>query len=390
MKKNKNLNLLVLTELFLPTKGGTAVWFDKVYRHLGGKSIHVVTNHVPGCEEYDKTHPNSIYREKLVRVPWMRPEAIPIYMKLFIRGLNICLHNRIDAIHAGRVLPEGLVGLWLSRLLKKPLVVYAHGEEITSWKAPRRRRALRNVYRSSDAVIANSEFTYNLLSNLGVEKERLNLILPGVDLGRFHIDGPTDDMPGVERLHRGWPLVVSVGRLSRRKGFDKSIESVSRLREKGMDLDYVIIGIGEQEDELKGLIKMYSLQDRVHMLGHVEETYLAGWLRRADIFLMPNREINGDTEGFGMVFIEAAASGTPAIAGRSGGTSSAVVDGKTGFIVDGNSVQEIAHTIERMVIDKALLNRISQEAYKRARDIFSWENVADKTYELNEKLTRKK
>ncbi len=387
MKKNKNLNLLVLTELFLPTKGGTAVWFDKVYRHLGGKGIHVITARVPGSAEHDRDHPNNIYRMKVERIPWVWPEALPMYTKFFLSGLWLGLKNPIEAIHAGRVLPEGLVGLWLSRLLQKPLVIYAHGEEITTWSSsPRRRRAMRSVYCNASTVIANSEFTYGLLQDMGVAQDKLELIYPGVDLDWFQADGPKDNMPGVEKLHTDWPLAISVGRLSKRKGFDKSIEAVSRLREKGMDLDYVIIGIGEQEDELKGLIKRYSLQDRVHMLGHVEETYLPGWLRRADVFLMPNREINGDTEGFGMVFIEAAACGTPSIAGLAGGTGDAVLDGKTGLRINGEQVGEIASAIERLLGDEEFLKTLSVAAHRRACAMFSWERVAELTYALHGKL----
>jgi phosphatidylinositol alpha-1,6-mannosyltransferase len=75
--------LLVLTELFLPTKGGTAVWFDEVYRRLGGKEIHVVTASVPGAEAHDRDHPNSVHRVRLARHWWLRPESLAMYAKLF-------------------------------------------------------------------------------------------------------------------------------------------------------------------------------------------------------------------------------------------------------------------------------------------------------------------
>ena len=104
------MRLLVITELYLPTKGGTAVWFDEVYRRLGGKEIHIVTADVPGAVEHDLHHPNTVHRVRLQRHWWLKPESLGMYAKLLWRAANVALTNKIDAVHTGRVLPEGLVG----------------------------------------------------------------------------------------------------------------------------------------------------------------------------------------------------------------------------------------------------------------------------------------
>ena len=153
------LRLLVLTELFLPTKGGTAVWFDTVYRLLGGKGIHVVTADVPGATEHDRAHPNVVHRLQLVRYAWLKPESLAMYGRLLARALSVSRTNAIDGVHAGRVLPEGLVGLIVARMRRVPLLIYAHGEEITAWRQPAKLRAMTYTYRHADRVIANSEFT---------------------------------------------------------------------------------------------------------------------------------------------------------------------------------------------------------------------------------------
>jgi phosphatidylinositol alpha-1,6-mannosyltransferase len=123
----------MLTELFLPTKGGTAVSFDDDFRRLGGKEIHVVTAVVPGAAEFDRTHPNTIHRIALKRVPWLKPESILIYSKLFAKAASLVVTHRFIAIFAGRVLPEACVAH--ARLLGRPVLVYAHGEELTNWGA---------------------------------------------------------------------------------------------------------------------------------------------------------------------------------------------------------------------------------------------------------------
>ncbi|MCL5059546.1 MAG: glycosyltransferase family 4 protein, partial [Candidatus Thermoplasmatota archaeon] len=101
--------LLVLTELFLPTKGGTAVWAAEVYKRLGGREIHIVTADVPGAAAVDAAHPNTIHRLNLRRVPWLRPESLAMYLRFFLVSLWLSFNHRFDAIHAFRALPEGLV-----------------------------------------------------------------------------------------------------------------------------------------------------------------------------------------------------------------------------------------------------------------------------------------
>lgn len=113
-------------------------------------------------------------------------------------------------------------------------------------------------------------------------------------------------------------LILFVGRLSLRKGFDMVIRSLPELLRQGLDVRYALIGIGEDGDYLSNLAHELCVSDRVHMLGHVPSDDLPRWYNACDIFAMPNREIHGDTEGFGMVFIEAASCGKPAIAGTAG------------------------------------------------------------------------
>src|SRR3569833_1941792 len=125
------MSLLVITELFLPTKGGTAVWAAEVYGRLGGKEIHVVTADAP------------------------------------------------------RAFPEGVVAWLAGRITLRKVVVYALGEELTSWGNGLKYRAMRFVLCHVDAVIANSEFTRKELLRMGVPDQRISLINPGVDILRF-------------------------------------------------------------------------------------------------------------------------------------------------------------------------------------------------------------
>src|SRR5512135_1758517 len=147
------MRLLVLTELFLPTKGGTAVWAAEVYKRLGGKEIHIVTADVPGAEAVDAEHPNTIHRLNLKRVAWLRPESLVMYARFFFKSLTLALTHRFEAIHAFRALPEGLVAWLVARLTFCPVVIYAHGEELTTWGHGNKYRTMRFALRHADTVI---------------------------------------------------------------------------------------------------------------------------------------------------------------------------------------------------------------------------------------------
>lgn len=376
---SKEAGLLVITELFVPTKGGTAIWFDEVYRRLGGKEIHLVTAAVPGSEEIDSGHQNTIHRVEFKRYRWLKPESLLIYLKLLFAGLAVVFQNRIGAVHAGRVLPEGIVGWLIARLTGKPIVIYAHGEEITTWRQSGKFKAMRFAYRRADRIVANSEFTRDELLKLGVSPDRITLISPGVDIERFKPGRPAEHLRASIGLRAGQKLILSVGRLSRRKGFDCVIQALPELVDNGLDVTYALIGIGEDHDYLLGLAQELGVADRVHLLGHVSPVDLPLWYNACDLFAMPNRAIDGDTEGFGMVFLEAAACGKPAIAGDAGGTGAAVEDGITGFRVNGEDGAKVVDALRRLLSDTALSHRLGQAGHDRANRDFSWTAVTQKT-----------
>jgi phosphatidylinositol alpha-1,6-mannosyltransferase len=374
--------LLVLTELFLPTKGGTAVWAAEVYKRLGGKAIHIVTADVPGAAAVDAAHPNTLHRLSLKRVAWLRPESLAMYARFFFRSLGLALTHRFDAVHAFRALPEGLVAWAVARLTLRSLVIYAHGEELTTWGRGGKYRAMRFALRHADRVIANSDHTRATLLEMGIAPARITIIYPGVDVAVFRPGLEVNGLRESLGIHSDEKLVFSVGRLSRRKGFDQMIRAVAQLRAEGMLLRYVIAGIGEDADYLDRLIAEHHVHGVVHRIGAVGEADLPRWLNACDLFAMPNRDINGDNEGFGMVFIEAAACGKPSLAGEAGGTGSAVLHQQTGLRVDGNRVEAVAAGLRDFLTQPERAREWGQQALQRVQREFSWERVAEKTRQL--------
>ncbi len=160
------------------------------------------------------------------------------------------------------------------------------------------------------------------------------------------------------------------------------VRSLPELLGQGIDVQYALIGIGEDMQYIKDLALELEVSDRVHLLGHVPADDLPRWYNACNVFAMPNREINGDTEGFGMVFMEAAACGKPSIAGEAGGTGSAIVNEVTGLRVPGDSVEKIRAALSRLLKDDQLAERWGRNGCERANREYDWDVVADRTRRL--------
>jgi len=381
--------LLMITELFLPTKGGTAVSFDDDFRRLGGKEIHVVTADVPGASEFDREHPNTIHRISLKRVRWLRPESLLIYARLFAKAAGLAATRRFIAIFAGRVLPEGFVAWLIARLSRRPCLVYAHGEELTNWGRGRKFALMGFVFRHSDVVLANSDFTREtLVGLLGVDPDRIAIVYPTVDEDRFRPGISGEELRAKMGLASGQRLILSVGRLQRRKGFDNLIRALPLVQGQGIDAHYAVIGIGEDRDYLHRVAVEVGMAQRVHFLGHVRYEDLPQWYAACDVFAMPNRDIEGDTEGFGLVFLEAASAGKPSVAGIAGGTASAVIDGVTGLRVDGERVDAVAQGLARLLADPVEAARMGRNGRARVLGNFTHQRRVDQLRELARRGSR--
>lgn len=370
--------LLMITELFLPTKGGTAVMFEDDCRRLGGRSVHIVTAAVPRDAEFDTGHPNSIHRLVLRRRPWLRPESLLLYARLLFKSLALAVSNRFAAVLAGRALPEGLIAWVIARLRGAMVVIYAHGEELTGWGRGRKFQAMCFALRHADRVLANSDFTRHTLQTLiGVRADRIVMAYPTVDPERFRPGLPCDDLRERIGLRADQRLVLSVGRLQRRKGFDQVVRALPGLVQRGIDVHYAIVGIGEDWDYLQDLAGELRVRSRLHLLGHVEPADLPRWYSACDLFAMPNRDIEGDTEGFGIVYLEASACGKPSLAGNTGGTGSAVEHGANGYRVDGEDVRAVEDALARLLTDPQEAARLGVAGRQRIIDRFTPDQRVD-------------
>jgi phosphatidylinositol alpha-1,6-mannosyltransferase len=287
---------------------------------------------------------------------------------------RIMLRDRPQVIQLAMAY-EGFLGLWTERFLRLPFVIYAHGNEIldamnASYVKPR--LALQRASR----VFANSRFTADLVLQAGVDSAKIVIIRPGCDTDRFSPRTPDkafrEKILGARRDSR---VLLTVG-LERLKGHDMVIRALPRLLKTNSDVTYLIAGAGPIDD-LDALACECGVRDHVVFLGLVPEEDLPGLYAVSDIFVMPSRQNLAvhSVEGFGLVYLEASASGKPVIGGRSGGVPDAVVDGTTGILVDPMDPDNIADTIRTLLSRPELSNELGENGRRRTVSEFRWESV---------------
>lgn len=244
-------------------------------------------------------------------------------------------------------------------------VVAAHGAEILGpARSPWHRFLMRQALRGADRVFAVSRFTAGQVARIGLSPERVEVIPNGVDLRRF-APGPRP----AELLRRygleGREVILTVGGLVDRKGHDTVIRALAILKDRRPNLRYLVAGgwslASSREPFLRALVRELGLEERIVFTGFVPDEELAALYRLGDLFIMTGREIaeRGWVEGFGISYLEAAASGLPIIATRSGGVEDAVT-GENAVFVPPDDPAATALAIEKLLDDCGGRNRMSR------------------------------
>jgi phosphatidylinositol alpha-1,6-mannosyltransferase len=204
----------------------------------------------------------------------------------------------------------------------------------------------------------------------GLPQERVDYFPNFIDTDRFTPPADRDRL----RRELGWAdrtVLLTVARLVPRKGVDRLLRALAQAGELPENWLFAIAGRGPEEEPLRRLASQLGLADRVRFLGFVPNERLADLYGAADAFALTNREIDGDTEGFGIVFLEANACGTPVLGGKAGGTGDAIADGISGFRVDSEQVDEIVRALQILLGDPEKRQVMARAGLARVRNDFS-------------------
>jgi phosphatidylinositol alpha-1,6-mannosyltransferase len=262
----------------------------------------------------------------------------------------------------------------------RPYALFAHGLDVIQPLYPRIAPWRRADFRGAARVIACSSGTAEMAAGrLGLRHERLRVVHPGIDVGSF----VPPARQAVESLRAklglgGKPVVLSVGRLVGRKGFDIALRAVAAHRAAGGEAVHVIAGDGPERAALEALAKELGMMEHVRFTGAVDDETKLALYELCDVFVMPNTLLNNlDWEGFGIVFLEAARAGKPALGGANGGVPDAVSDGETGLLVDSSDQRAVSDALTKLLTDAALRRRLGDAARARAAARFEWRAVGD-------------
>jgi phosphatidylinositol alpha-1,6-mannosyltransferase len=376
--------VLVVSEVFPPAIGGSGALLENVYRRMSGRHIRVIAGEGPAGQRYEGPLP--VERVSFDAPDWGlgRPASLRRHLRVG-RQIRRALAEAPAVVHCARALPEGLSARIGMTGRTVPYVCWLHGEELGYISTSRELRSLAGwVYRHAAAIVANSRNSRELLlRTYRMEPGSVHVVHPGVDAARFH---PRVDGSGLRARFAGpgEVLFLSVGRLQRRKGHDMVLQALARLRPTMPHLRYVVAGDGPERRSLEEQATQLGLDGMVTFAGAVPDDELPMWYRAADVFVLPNRSDGVDFEGFGIVFLEAAACGLPVIAGNSGGATEAVADDVTGKLVDGTDADDVASAIRTLATDARLRERLGRDGAIRARREFGWDTAVEKV----EALTR--
>jgi phosphatidylinositol alpha-1,6-mannosyltransferase len=360
---------LLVTNDFPPKVGGIQSYLYELWRRLPEGMATVYTTSYEGAQAFDS-------RERLRIIRSASSALLPLPSTV-AEVRRLAMETSSDLVVLDPALPLGLIGSKLGR----PYGLVVHGAEITvPGRLPVGRDLLRRIFASAAWVIAAGGYPASQVRAVaGNHPPPITEVPPGVDVERFRPLSP--DERSIARRLFGLPeesiVVMSLSRLVPRKGMDVLIRAVARLRRTRPGLVLAIGGSGRDERRLRAVAALAKVP--VHWLGRIGEAELPAAYAAADVYAMCCRDrwAGLEQEGFGIVFLEAAACGIPQVAGLSGGSAEAVVDGTTGFVVDDpRSERAIAEALEALVDDESLRKTYGAAARKRVETGYSNDMLA--------------
>lgn len=326
---------------------------------------------------------------KMASKPWLQLLAIPYIISGFFKCIGICRKFRPDVIHAHWPFPHAYIALGAAKLFKIPLVLNFHGAELLlirkkKWVKP----LLKFAIGQAQAVFANSSFTagkIKALRNVDVEWSPYGTTLESGSTSAGN--GGTSAI--VPHPVNGKFKILFVGRHIERKGICYLIEAAKHLPRDQFEIR--IVGVGDLTDKLKSQAAEIEDAAEIIFTGKLSPEELANEYRTANVFTLPAIvDSKGDTEGLGVVLIEAMELGLPVVASNVGGIPDVVVDGVSGMLVPEKDPEALAGAYRRLAADPELVKQLLEGAQKRIAECFSWDKIVERQIDSYKKIIRKR
>jgi phosphatidylinositol alpha-1,6-mannosyltransferase len=363
------VKVVVLTPFYRPGVGGSGQLIDDIAQELfrRGDDVAVLTYSfdVDAEAEFDPQQPFPIHR--VAARQWRNAGSVQSVFAL----LKLCLRYRPDVVVCGAAFPTALIAVVSRVVFSTPFIVYTHGEDVSF--RPTQRIAPRLcgwALSLSKSVIANSSFSAEQARQLMRRcRKPVSVVHPWIDAEAFApVDQSKVDELRVRHGLQARKVLLTVARMELRKGHDRIVQALPEIAEQIPEVTYLIIGKGDP-GRIMEIAADLGVQDRVQILDYVSTEDLPAYYRLCDVYVMvPRRDPNtGFVEGFGMVYVEAAAAGRPTIAGSQGGCRDAVVDGETGLVVDPDDSHAVARAVVSLLSDPERAAQMGLRGMNRAR-----------------------
>jgi phosphatidylinositol alpha-1,6-mannosyltransferase len=353
------------------------VW--NLVRNLPSERVAVIAPNWPGWQAHDAAQPFPVER-------WPATFLWPTN-DLLRRVLAAAKHHGSEVVLFGHGFPLGLLGPALAgRGL--PYVALTHGAEVWLARTPGASAAMRRAFARAGGVTAVSRYTAAALRSMVPPQVTLTVLVPGVDERRFspEVDGsPVTARHGLE----GRKVVLCASRLVPRKGQDVLIAGMTLIQEVVPDTALLLVGDGPDRLRLEELARS-APAGSVIFAGQVADEELPAYYAACDVFAMPcrSRWAGLEVEGFGIVFLEAAASGKPVVAGRSGGAEEAVVDQETGLVAEGKEPKAVALAVASLLKAPDVASRMGRAGRRRVEDGLTWAGQTERLAALLRRTVR--
>lgn len=365
--------VLIVTLEHPPQIGGIATYVDTLASGLDPASVVVWAPPHAGSVEWDATRGYKIIRKKMLFPKFIWPRWILTCLRL----RSICKKEKIEMVMLHHVLPIGYAALFVKKMLKIPYMLFSHGTDIVAaTKTPWKKRMARNISNNATQVIANSDSLKNrMLRPFPDLSDRVTVVYPCPEED-YYIAPPEAEIEALrDRLAlQGKKVIFSMARLDEGKGFPHLAAVMLEVVKKDPNIVWIIIGDGPKKQELLDGINKHNLQNVVRYIGSVPHKDVKLFYYVADVFALLTHPDNGKEEGLGLVFLEAAATGLPTIAGRSGGVEEAVAHMQTGIVVDTYQHKQGIDAVLTLIEQDEFAQKLGAEGQRRVRANFNWPN----------------
>ncbi len=351
---------LIATRSFPPELGGMQSLMWGLAKEMSKNfMIKVFADYQENHKEFDKEVNFSI--ERVGGIKFLRKIRKAQLINEFLK------ENKVQGIIA-----DHWKSLELIKTIKKKYCLI-HGKEINHPKGSFQNKKIVKVLNNVEKVIANSEYTKNLAINIGVDQARIVVINPGVNPAK---ELNKESLNKVESLLKiKTPRLITVSRFDKRKNHEKVLMALRNLKQIYPDIVYICIGYGEEEENLKELVKELNLETQVMFFKDIGDDLKNALIAKSNIFVMPSIIHKTSVEGFGIAYVEAAQYGVASLGGKDGGASDAISHDKTGLICDGNNLDDIYSSLNSMIENKKyhMLGKNAKEYVSK----FQWEKIVE-------------